>query len=61
LVSQAGIGISLNTIRRDRRREHLKSFLAGNFFKTDTQVEAVIGKVELITPTFSQLESVAAT
>jgi len=34
----------------------LKSFLAGNFCKLDTEVEAVIDRTEVVTPNFSEEE-----
>jgi hypothetical protein len=36
--------------------EHLKSFLAGNFFKLDTDVDVLIDEAKCVTPTFSELE-----
>ena len=56
MVGQAGIRIFFVTIRRDCWREHLKGVLAGNDFEIDNEVEAVIGRAELVTPTFSQIK-----
>ena len=61
MVGQARIGISLRTIRRDCWTKYSKGVLAEIFLKIDTKVEAGIDITELVTPTFSELESVAAT
>jgi len=37
-------------------KEHLKGFLAGNFYKLDTEVNAVIDKIEVVTLNFSEEE-----
>ena len=55
-MGQAGIGISLSTMRQEFRRKHLKSFLAGNMRKVDTEVEAVINRTEVVTPNISEGE-----
>jgi hypothetical protein len=43
-------------MRREFRIEHLKGFLAGNLYKVDTEVEAVIEMTEVVTPDFSEEE-----
>jgi len=43
-------------MRRKFWIKHLKGFFAGNLCKVDTEVEAVVDKIEVLTPNFSGKE-----